>query len=118
MALPTKATHQQTRVHNERLVVRTLYDLGPISRAEVARLTGLTRHEDSPWEGLAESAGCGLDGNEGANTGGMGQFSVLSTDIFFAIVGAQFDQGRAASLALILTAFGSGFTWGSAAIRW
>ncbi len=43
MALPTKATHQQTRVHNERLVVRTLYDLGPISRADVARLTGLTR---------------------------------------------------------------------------
>src|SRR5215207_2905748 len=43
MAFPTKATHQQTRVHNERLVVRTVYDLGPISRAEVARLTGLTR---------------------------------------------------------------------------
>ena len=43
MALPVKATHRQTRVHNERLVVRTLYDLGPISRAEVARLTGLTR---------------------------------------------------------------------------
>ena len=43
MALPTKATHQQTRVHNERLVVRTLYDLGPISRADVARQTGLTR---------------------------------------------------------------------------
>ena len=43
MALPTKATHRQTRVHNERLVVRTLYDLGPVSRAEVARLTGLTR---------------------------------------------------------------------------
>ena len=34
-----------------------------------------------------------------------GQFSVLSTDIFFAIVGAQYDQGRAASLALILSAF-------------
>jgi iron(III) transport system permease protein len=34
-----------------------------------------------------------------------GQFSVLSTDIFFAIVGAQYDQGRAASLALILTGF-------------
>ncbi len=34
-----------------------------------------------------------------------GQFAVLSTEIFFAIVGAQFDQGRAASLALILTAF-------------
>ena len=34
-----------------------------------------------------------------------GQFSVLSTDIFFAIVGAQYDQGRAASLAWILTLF-------------
>ena len=34
-----------------------------------------------------------------------GQFAVLSTDIFFAIVGAQYDQGKAASLALILTVF-------------
>lgn len=34
-----------------------------------------------------------------------GQFAVLSTDIFFAIVGAQFDQGRAATLAWILTLF-------------
>ncbi len=34
-----------------------------------------------------------------------GSYSVLSTDIFFAIVGAQYDQGRAASLALVLTGF-------------
>jgi iron(III) transport system permease protein len=34
-----------------------------------------------------------------------GQYAVLSTDIFFAIVGAQFDPGRAASLALLLTGF-------------
>lgn len=34
-----------------------------------------------------------------------GQYNVLSTDVFFAIVGAQFDQGRAASLALLLAAF-------------
>ena len=37
-----------------------------------------------------------------------GQFAVLSTDIFFAIVGAQFDQGRAATLAWILTLFALG----------
>ena len=37
-----------------------------------------------------------------------GQFSVLSTDIFFAIVGAQYDQGRAASLAWVLTIFALG----------
>lgn len=37
-----------------------------------------------------------------------GQFSVLSTDIFFAIVGAQYDQGRAAALAWVLTLFALG----------
>lgn len=37
-----------------------------------------------------------------------GQFSVLSTEIFFAIVGAQYDQGKAASLAWILTMFALG----------
>ena len=34
-----------------------------------------------------------------------GSFSVLATDIFFAIVGAQFDPGRAAGLAWLLTLF-------------
>jgi N-acetylglucosamine repressor len=41
--LPTKATHQQTREFNVRLVLRCLYDLGPVSRAEIARRTHLTR---------------------------------------------------------------------------
>ena len=40
-----------------------------------------------------------------------GQFSVLSTDVFFAIVGAQYDQGRAASLALILSVFALVVFW-------
>ncbi len=34
-----------------------------------------------------------------------GNFAVLSTEIFFAIVGAQLDQGRAAALAILLTSF-------------
>ena len=34
-----------------------------------------------------------------------GNFDVLSTEIFFAIVGAQNDQGRAAVLALVLLTF-------------
>lgn len=34
-----------------------------------------------------------------------GRFGVLSTEIFFAIVGSQYDQGRAAVLALILLTF-------------
>ncbi|HEX4884167.1 MAG TPA: iron ABC transporter permease, partial [Casimicrobiaceae bacterium] len=34
-----------------------------------------------------------------------GNFGVLSTEIFFSVVGAQLDQGRAATLGLILLAF-------------
>lgn len=34
-----------------------------------------------------------------------GNYDVLSTEIFFAIVGAQYDQGRAAVLAIVLLAF-------------
>ena len=43
MTFPSKATHQQTRAYNAALVLRALYDFGPISRAEVARLSGLSR---------------------------------------------------------------------------
>ena len=37
-----------------------------------------------------------------------GNFGVLSTEIFFSIVGAQLDQGKAASLSLILLVFALG----------
>ena len=67
---PAKATHAQTRAHNASLVLRALYDLGPISRAEIARLTGLTRTSvgelvaELTTEGLAEDVG------RGPSTGG------------------------------------------------
>lgn len=38
-----KVTHEQTRVLNRQLVTKTIYDAGEISRAEVARVTRLTR---------------------------------------------------------------------------
>jgi predicted NBD/HSP70 family sugar kinase len=41
--LPEKATHQQTRTFNQQLVLRALHDNSPLSRADLARLTGLTR---------------------------------------------------------------------------
>ena len=37
-----KATQGRTRDHNTRLVMRTIYSSGPVSRADVARSTGLT----------------------------------------------------------------------------
>ena len=38
-----KATRKQTKAHNRRLVLKTIYDQGQISRAAIARTTGLTR---------------------------------------------------------------------------
>lgn len=37
-----KATRRQIKEHNDRLILKTLYDQGELSRAEIARLTGLT----------------------------------------------------------------------------
>ena len=70
MALPTKATHRQTRVHNERLVVRTLYDFGPISRAEVSRLTGLTRTTVSDVVAVLLDDGVVREVGRGPSSGG------------------------------------------------
>lgn len=60
-----KATNRETRRINQRLVMGTIYDEGPISRAHVARVTGLTRTTVSDvvdqllTEGLAEEIGYG-----------------------------------------------------------
>ena len=63
--LPERATHQQTRTFNQQLVLRALHDDSPLSRADLARLTGLTRTSVSDLvgrlidEGLIEEVGRG-----------------------------------------------------------
>jgi predicted NBD/HSP70 family sugar kinase len=63
--LPEKATHQQTRTFNQQLLLRALHDHSPLSRADLARLTGLTRTSVSDLvgslidDGLIEEAGRG-----------------------------------------------------------
>lgn len=60
-----KATHEQTKTHNKRLVLKTIYDHSSSSRADVARWTGLTRPTVSSTvtelmaEGLVEEVGQG-----------------------------------------------------------
>ena len=60
-----KATRQQTRTHNSRLVLKTIYDQGQMSRADVARATRLTRPTvsdvvaDLIENGLVEEVGYG-----------------------------------------------------------
>src|SRR6476659_3870184 len=60
-----KATRQHTKDHNSRLVLQTIYDSGQISRADLARLTHLTRTtisevvSDLIEQGLVEEVGQG-----------------------------------------------------------
>jgi predicted NBD/HSP70 family sugar kinase len=60
-----KATHQQTKQHNRDLVLRTLFSHESVSRAEIARITNLTRTTVSDVvsgllnEGLVEEVGRG-----------------------------------------------------------
>src|SRR4051794_12574132 len=62
---PLKATQRQTRTHNSNLVLKTIYDQGRVSRADVARLTNLTRTSVSEMvselqeRGLVEEVGMG-----------------------------------------------------------
>lgn len=62
---PLKATQRQTRTHNSSLVLKTIYDQGRVSRADIARLTHLTRTSVSEMvaelqeRGLVEEVGMG-----------------------------------------------------------
>ena len=38
-----KSTQEETKIHNSRLVLSTIYNHGEISRVEISRLTELTR---------------------------------------------------------------------------
>jgi predicted NBD/HSP70 family sugar kinase len=67
---PAKATHAQTRAHNAALVLRALYDLGPISRADIARLTGLTRTSVGELVADLEDDALAIDVGRGPSTGG------------------------------------------------
>jgi len=73
--VPPKATHQQTREHNERVIVRTVYELGPISRADIARQTNLTRTTVSDI--IAELSGRGMVEEVGRGPSSGGKAPIL-----------------------------------------
>ncbi|MET0771700.1 MAG: ROK family transcriptional regulator [Candidatus Limnocylindrales bacterium] len=70
MELPSKATHQATREHNVRLVLRALANLGPISRADIARRTQLTRTTVSDVVTQLSGAGLVQEVGRGPSSGG------------------------------------------------
>ncbi len=66
----TKATHHDTREHNVRLVMRALAGLGPISRADIARRTDLTRTTVSDVVNQLAAAGLVQEIGRGPSSGG------------------------------------------------
>ncbi len=68
--LPEKATHQQTRTFNQQLVLRALYDQSPLSRADLARLTGLTRTSVGDLVGTLIDDGLIEEVGRGQSSGG------------------------------------------------
>jgi N-acetylglucosamine repressor len=68
--LPKRATHQQTRTFNQQLVLRALHEHSPLSRADLARLTGLTRTSVGDLVGTLIHDGLIEETGRGPSSGG------------------------------------------------
>jgi N-acetylglucosamine repressor len=95
-----KATHRQTRAHNQGLVLRTLFDHGPVSRAEVARLTGLTRTTVSELVGEFVAEGLAREVGRGPSSGGKAPILVQVVDDARHVIGLDLGE-RAFSGAVV-----------------
>jgi predicted NBD/HSP70 family sugar kinase len=89
---PSKATHQKTRAHNAALVLRALYEHSPISRAEVARMSGLTR--TTVGEVIAEliAEGMAREVGRGPSTGGKAPILLELVDDARHVVGLDLGE--------------------------
>jgi len=65
-----KATREQTKFHNTRLVLKTIYQHGAISRAEIARITHLTRTTVSDIVSDLIASGLLVETGTGSSIGG------------------------------------------------
>ncbi len=89
-----KATNQGTRLFNQRLVLKVIYDSSPTSRADVARATGLTRTtvsgavEHLIRSGLTEEVGTGR------STGGKAPILLNVPDEARHLIGVDVGDSR------------------------
>ena len=94
MTLPAKATHRRTRAHNEALVLRAVYDYAPISRADVARLTGLTRTTVSEVVGELLDEGLVREIGRGRSSGGKAPILLEVVEDARHVVGLDLGERR------------------------
>jgi len=90
---PEKATHQQTKTFNTQLVLKAIYDHETISRADIARLTHLTRTTVSELVAELINQGLVLEIGPGQSTGGKTPTLLsIATDSRHLIVIGQADE--------------------------
>jgi N-acetylglucosamine repressor len=90
----TKATHQDTREHNVRLVMRALAGLGPISRADIARRTDLTRTTVSDVVNQLAAAGLVQEIGRGPSSGGKAPILLQIPRDARQLIGVHVGEGQ------------------------
>jgi predicted NBD/HSP70 family sugar kinase len=88
-----KATHQQTKSHNTLLVLKTIYDRGRVSRADVARVTGLTRASVSNITANLIDEGLVTEVGQGESAGGKRPILLSVVDDSRRIIGIDLANG-------------------------
>ena len=86
---PPKATHKQTKTYNQQLVFKTIYDHGTISRAEVARLTDLTRVTVSEIVADLLERGLVAEVGRGPSAGGKSPILLSVVDDAYHMIGVD-----------------------------
>lgn len=96
--MPTKATHQQTKTYNQQLVLKTIYDGGQISRADLARQTKLTRVTVSEIVAELIKKGLVAEVGRGPSAGGKSPILLSVVDDAYHMIGVDLanDEFRGA----------------------
>ena len=89
-----KATRKQTRMHNTRLVLKTIYDGDQISRADIARGTGLTRPTVSDVVSELLESGLVEEVGYGPSTGGKPPILLSVADDSRHLIGIDLASGE------------------------
>ncbi len=89
-----KATRQHTKTHNKQLILKTIYDHSPISRADVARRTGLTRPTVSSTVSELIEEGLIAEVGHGPSAGGKRPILLSLVDDAFHIIGLDLANSQ------------------------
>lgn len=89
-----KLTQDQTKAHNQRLVLKAVYWAGPCSRADLARATGLTRTTTSAVADELLAAGLVMEIGQGPSAGGKPPTLLKFVDDARVVIGVDLTAER------------------------